>query len=629
MHNSAFIGILALALLSGGLFGLMFKRLFGLPLILGYLLAGVTLTIVQNNFFPSDAAGDASQIPQSLAEVGVLLLMFSMGLHFGIRKIKSLGAGTAIVGVVQILLMWATTTALCQHVFHYAYQEALFLGAALTTASTAVIVKVLEDFGLRRARFAERLQGVLVIEDAVAIFLIIWLSAEHTSGEGGGFLQILPLFVSCIFLWWILGTILVPRLMRYAFARGRDELLLVLSVGFAMGLAWFSSYLHFSAALGAFIMGSVFAECREVRRIESLIEPVRNLFGLVFFVGVGFLFSLEVALAKWDEVLICVAAIITFKFLYNFILNLITGAGLKDSIRISGSMGQIGELSFVIAQVGVLYQVIPQATFSFVVAVALVTMIMTPFISRTFFYLADRSGNIFPYRLVRGIDIYSKFLLDFSLKSKLKPVPLRFLGARFMAQIASLVSSLLRKNYQKFTTGNVTQTLDRLAPWDEYLVPVHVVSGSGIEGQRLIDLKLRETFNINVVAIERQTHSLVSPRPHDLVLGGDTLLVYGNEGSIAKLDALCVTAVEQEGEGSLDDCLLVSLSLEANHPFVGKSILDLGIRVNYSCIILAVTREGRKLKNPESSFVFLPADELFIFGEKESIAKIRAIAPAA
>lgn len=623
MHNEL-IQDLASMLLTGGIFGWIFKRLFKLPLILGYMFAGILISLP----IPYTPMVVKPHDAHSLAEIGVLLLLFSMGLHFGVRKIKSLGFKAVSVGIAESLAMWLSAS-LIGNAFHIQSQKAIFLGAVFAVSSTVVIIKTLEDFELKSARFAEKIMGVLLVEDSVAIFIIIWLSTASSVGDNGNqslsLIHLAFVFMGSIFLWWLLGTILVPRIIRSAFLTGKEELLVILSIGFALGLAYISASWNFSSALGAFIMGSILSECRELRKIEALIEPIKNLFGLIFFVSVGLLFSPMIILEEWKFILLFTFVTIIGKIFYNFIFNLIAGQGMKDSIRMAGSMGQIGELSFVIAQVAKATNAIDEKIFSAIIVIAIVTMLSSPFIMKSSLAIADRSESLFPAKLNRFIDIYSQFMFGFSVKK----IELQGKKISFLSKFKLLFRQAKEKikvNYLKVTSANVTSTLDRLAPWDEYLVPVHVEGNTAITGKTLVDLKLRENFNINVVAIEREIQTIISPKPTDVIMNGDTLLVYGTEDSVIKLEHFCSKQLEISTTATIDECSLANVILEsALHPFVGRNIIDLGIRETYNCIVLAVNRKNERIKNPISSFTFHIGDEIYLFGTKKSLLKIKKL----
>ncbi|MES2615869.1 MAG: cation:proton antiporter [Bdellovibrionota bacterium] len=620
MHN-VLIQDLAAMLLVGAIFGWIFKKVFKLPLILGYIFAGIFIRL-PIPYTPMVLKPDAAH---NLAEIGILLLLFSMGLHFGVRKIKTFGFATVFVGILQALCMCFTGKYVLKY-FGLSSTQALFLGAAVATSATSVVIKTLEDFQLKSHRFAERLMGVLLVEDSVAIFILIWLTAVGTSKEESiPLLHIVPIFLGSILAWWFLGTIIVPRLIAMAHETGKEELLVILSIGLALGLAYVSSSLNFSPALGAFVMGSILSECRELRKIEVLIEPVKNIFALVFFVSVGLLFAPDVVFLNWKIISLLVVTVILGKIFYNFIFNLIAGQGIKDSLRMAGSMGQIGELSFVIAQVGKSFGIISEEYFSSIVAVAVITMLTTPFVLKLFLYFAEKSDTVIPKSFSSFIEDYSKSLFIFSLDKKISPIYKKLSFLKFVKFFTSFIQRYLRKHYLLVTSRNVTSMLDRLAPWDEYLVPVNISFGTEIVGKNLVELKLRERFNVNVVAIGRDMHAIISPKPSDVIMGGDTLLVYGNEGAISKLEQFSNQKVQNEKFATIDECMLGRIVLPKGHIFLGKSIVELGIRNSYNCLILAINRNNQRIKNPVSSFIFEEDDEVFIFGTKNSIDSLNTL----
>lgn len=620
MHNTL-IQDFAYILLAGSLFGWLFKRFFNLPLILGYILGGLFLNIlVIYNFIKL-----MPETVYSMAELGVLLLIFSMGLHFSLPKLKALGMKPIIVSVAQALLMWFTGVKIGQF-FGFTEIQAQFLGAAITTASTAMIVKVLDEYQLKNARFVEKLFGVLLVEDSVVIFIIIWLSAKDSTlsaiSQNNFILNLVPIFLGSVLLWWVLGTILVPRFIKAAFHYGREELLVVLAVGFALALAQLSNSRGFSPALGAFIMGSIMSECRELKKIETLIEPLKNFFALIFFVSVGLLFAPSVFLSDWKLIVTMIVCVICCKFVYNVVLNTLSGVYLKDSIRMAGAMLQIGEMSLVVAQTGRYFGIFDEKIFSVIIAVAVVTMITTPITTKFFLNIGDKVDHLLPNRFIAGLDSYAQAMTDFSFYDRISAHHSKFYFFREIRYVMSTLLGKIQKNYSRLTSRNQTSTFSRLAPWDEYLVPFHIPPASIVSGKTLFDLKLREKFGTNVVAIERENRFIVAPMPKDLILGSDTLIIYGTEESVSKLTAFCEQIVDPSMFRTIDDCALGTIYVTPGHIFIGKSILDLEIRAIYNCVILAVNRGNERIKNPQSRFIFDEGDEIFIFGTKNSISNL-------
>ena len=254
-------------------------------------------------------------------------------------------------------------------------------------------------------------------------------------------------------------------------------------------------------------------------------------------------------------------------------------------------------------------------------------MLITPFVFKASMSFADKAEVILPKPIYKFIESYSQSVIEFSLENKMAPFYEKFSLFKGIRYLVENTKSRLKKNYMLMTSRNITATLDRLAPWDEYLVPVNVSADSHIMGKNLIELKLREKFKVNIVAIGRENRTIISPKATEVIMPNDTLLVYGNEKSISELEHFCTTklADEQENQLSIDQCILAGIRLHPDHPFIGKTILELGIRVNYNCIVLAVTRNNDRIKNPISSFTFQTDDELFIFGTRQFLEKIREL----
>ena len=610
---------LALIYIISGLLSWLLKKYLNLPLILGYILSGIIFSLP---FTFTPKISDITEV-QRLADIGVLLIMFSMGLHFGYRKIKSLGVAPIIIGIIQVLLMWFLSTKVASF-FDIGHNSHLFLGAVITTASTTVILKVLEDLQLKSARFAENLIAVLLVEDAVAIFIIIYLTTQFSPvPQSVSILHILVLFILTILLWWLIGTILLPRIIHSAVHRGKDELLIVLSIGLVLGLAFLAEEFKYSPALGAFLMGSILSEARASKVIDKLVEPLRNILGALFFVWVGLFFKFDVLVLNWPLIVSLSLTIIFGKTFFNLILNFLFGRSLKDSIRISGSMCQIGELAFIVAGAGLLLKAIDENIFSIVVAIAIITMVLTPFIIRLNLKIADNVSKILPTRLLNVLEIYTQSVIDFSLNRRLIPISSGVPPFSWLRYLMGGFNSRLKKNFMRFTSQNMTTILDRLAPWDEYLTQVSISFGSHISGKSVLDLKLRETIGVNIVAIERGDYTLVSPDPSELIFPGDTLIVYASEAKVQKLEELAQEkATDYEEKNTLDDCKLGTFHLYASHPFVNKSLAQLKLRENYKCILLAINRMDLRIKNPSADFVLMEDDEIFLFGTRSSLQKI-------
>jgi CPA2 family monovalent cation:H+ antiporter-2 len=511
MLSNPLLRDLSIILVLSGICGWIFKRFLNMPLLLGYILGGFILNT------PFDFIPKLSNLKliHYMAEIGILIIMFEMGLHFGYRRVKNLGMAPIFVGTCQVLLMWTVGTQVSSY-FNLNQMTSIFLGAVIATSSTTVILKVLEDFKLRTARFAEALIATLLIEDCLTIFILIYLkTTKHT--QSVPILYLIAFFLFSVLFVWLIGTISLPRFLKSIFQFGKDELLLILSIALVLSSALAAEMWDFSQALGAFVMGSILSESHENKKIEQLTAPLKHIFGCLFFVSVGLYFDPGVFKTSSWLILGLILTVILGKIIFNLTLNILVGRTLQDSLRIAGSMPQNGELSFVVAQTGVMLGVLNARLFSVVVVGATVTMILTPFIMRLNLYIANRIETILPAKVIGFFNYYSKLILEFNIATALLPTS----SSKVMSKLRFIFERLqeyLKKNFMKITSSNLTATLDRLAPWDEYLSQINVYSGSYAAGKSLLRLKLREKITVSVVAIERGETTLISPDLHEILI---------------------------------------------------------------------------------------------------------------
>jgi len=374
-HLPALVTDLALILIVAGITTLLMKKLRQ-PVIIGYILAGFLLGPVVK-FVPN--LGDPENI-NTLAEIGVIFMMFALGLEFSLHKMASVGvtavvsaliqvAGMALIGyLISLLLGWGSLTG-------------LFLGAMLGMSSTIITLKAIEDTGQKQERFSELAVGTLVVEDVTAIFLMLILSTLVLTRGGAGFLlaNMIRLLVY-LALWLILGIFFVPTLMRKLQPLFNDETLLIVSLAVCFGMVWLANAIGFSSALGAFMAGSILASTMISGPIEKMVTPLKDLFVAVFFVSVGMI--VEPA-AIWDHryaVLLLAAAAILFKTLLLTASMSLTGQSLADALRAALAQTQVGEFSFIIASLDTSTHMTRDFLYPVIVAVAVLTAFTTPFL---------------------------------------------------------------------------------------------------------------------------------------------------------------------------------------------------------------------------------------------------------
>lgn len=369
---------LALILIVAGVVTIVFKKLKQ-PLVLGYVVAGF---LVSPHMPYTMSVVDRSDIG-TWGDIGVIFLLFSLGLDFSFKKILKMGMSPIIAtcSIVFCMIMLGIVTG---HAFGWSRMDCMFLGGMLAMSSTTIIYKALDDLGLRQQRFAGIVMSVLILEDILAIVLMVMLSAlaNGSSPDGGQMLGSVIKIGFFLILWFVVGIYLIPWMLRSMRKLINNETLLIVSLGLCCAMAVLSTKVGFSSAFGAFVMGSILAETIEAERIVKLVEPIKNLFGAVFFVSVGMLVDPEVLVDYALPIGLLVLTIIIGQALFGSFSFIISGQSLKSAMQCGFSMAQIGEFSFIIASLGLSLGVISEFLYPVVVAVSVITTFLTPYMIR-------------------------------------------------------------------------------------------------------------------------------------------------------------------------------------------------------------------------------------------------------
>lgn len=373
-HLPALISDLALIMICAGIITVLFKKLKQ-PVVLGYILAGI---IVGPHFALLPTAADKTNI-QIWADIGVIFLLFSLGLEFSFKKIVNVGKSAIITASANILFMlligyhvglglgWSTT-------------ESLFLGGMISMSSTTIIIKAFEELNLKGQKFTDLVFGVLVVEDVVGILLLVLLPTISIGKSVDG-IELLLSSSKLIFflvLWFITGVYLVPTFLKKVIHLLNDELLLLVSMALCLGMVWLATSFGFSSALGAFIMGSILAETDEAERIECTIKPVKDLFGAVFFTSVGMLVDPYMFIEYIVPIIVITLVVMLGKIILSTFGFLLSGNRLETSILCGFSLAQVGEFAFIIASSGMAIGVLGNYVYPTIVAVSVVTTFTTP-----------------------------------------------------------------------------------------------------------------------------------------------------------------------------------------------------------------------------------------------------------
>jgi len=386
---------LALILVVAGIVTLVFKKLKQ-PLVLGYIVAGF---LVSPHMPYTASVVDKDNI-QEWADIGVMFLLFSLGLDFSFKKILKMGA-SPIIAVTCIIFAMAMLGIIVGNIFGWSRMDCIFLGGMLAMSSTTIIYKAFDDLGLRQQQFAGLVMSVLILEDILAIVMMVMLSAiaGGNSPDGGQMLASVAKIGFFLVLWLVVGIFAIPLFLRKVRRLINAEVLLIVSLGLCCAMAVFSTKVGFSSAFGAFIMGSILAETVEAERIEKLVDPVKNLFGAVFFVSVGMLVDPQILIDYALPIFMLVMTIIVGQAIFGSMSFMLGGESLKSAIRCGFSMAQIGEFSFIIASLGLSLGVISDFLYPVVVAVSVITTFLTPYMIR----LATPASNLLERHLPKQV----------------------------------------------------------------------------------------------------------------------------------------------------------------------------------------------------------------------------------
>ncbi len=429
MHESNFLQDLAVVMIVAGLVTVIFHRLKQ-PVVLGYILAGL---IIGPHTPPFPLVHDEHTI-HLLSELGLILLMFSLGLEFSLRKLKRVGASAFIAALLEILLMaWVGYE--IGRAFGWQKMDSIFLGAILSISSTTIIIKALNELGKTKERFAELIFGILIIEDILGIAMIALLSGIAVTGslslgQVSATLAKLSIFLAVTL---VVGLIAVPRLIRYVARFKSNEMLLVTVLGLCFGVALLALKLGYSVALGAFLIGAVIAEAREIHRVENVVAPVRDMFSAVFFVSIGLLIDPKVLAEHWPTVIVISLAVIIGKIASCSFGAFMGGNDLQSSLRVGAGLAQIGEFSFIIASLGLTLHVTSAFLYPIAVAVSVLTTLSTPYLIQGSDHLVVLFDRLAPRPVVSALGIYTRWVGQ--LGSQSHPNLARKLTRKWVAQM--------------------------------------------------------------------------------------------------------------------------------------------------------------------------------------------------
>ena len=654
---------LAVILISAGVFTIISKAL-GQPLVLGYIIAGFLIG-PHIGFFPGISS---QETVEQWSEIGIIFLMFGLGLEFSFRKLLKVGssalvvAGTKFVGV--FVLGFLTGQALS-----WTMMESIFLAGLLSMSSTMVVIKSYDDLGLKNKSYAGMVFGTLVVEDLIAILLMVLLSTMAVSNRFAGGEMVLNLFKLIFFLipWFLVGIYVVPTLLKKARAYISDEILLLVSIGLCFGMVALASAAGFSSALGAFLMGSILAETVESERILRLVEPIKNLFGAIFFVSVGMMVAPSVIAQHWAIILLVTLIVVVSHIVFVTAGGVLSGAGLSDSVHAGFSLAQLGEFGFIIAGVGVTLGVMRDFIYPVIIAVSVITTFTTPYMIKlggpACTWLEQRLPASWLERLNPARSESRSAAEQSEWKKLLKAYFLRILlyGVILLAiGIAgrTLLEPFLTRFFPQWSRHlhDVVTVSVILAAMSPFLYGLGVNSGSiNQSAPRLIQEKqsnmwpilglvlLRTFLVIGVVLFVLAGHFQLAGWTVVAIIAGTAAFILFARRSLHRYSAFEERFLENLNEKETErrrrapvtesvrremagyDVHIEQLEVLPESDYVGQRMRDLPFRHQSGANIIKIQRGRRSIVIPPGDTVLYPHDRLLAVGTTEQLQRIRAM----
>ncbi len=406
MHALSFIQDLAVIMMTAGAVTIIFHRLKQ-PVVLGYILAGL---LIGPHTLPYTLINDQQTI-ETLAELGIVFLMFSLGLEFSLRKLRAVGA-TAVIGALAEIIVMVWVGYEIGRYFGWKTMDSIFLGAMLSISSTTIIVKTLEELNMKRERFAHLVFGILIVEDILAIGIIALLSGMAVTGtvstwDATATLAKLTLFMVVAL---VVGILLVPKLLHYVASFKHDEMLLITVLGLLFGFCLLVIKLDYSVALGAFMIGAIMAESRQIKAIERLAAPIRDMFSAIFFVAIGLLLDPHAVVTYAQPIILVTIAVLVGKISSRTLGVMLAGHSGATSLRVGMGLAQIGEFSFIIATLGLSLGVISHFLYPIAVATSVITTLFTPYLIKAADPLSKILARAIPEKIAQSFALYRAWL---------------------------------------------------------------------------------------------------------------------------------------------------------------------------------------------------------------------------
>jgi len=645
---------LAFILILGATTTVLFK-LLKQPVVLGYIVAGF-LASPHFTYLPSVTTEANIEF---WAQIGIVVLLFSLGLEFSFRKLMNAG-GSAVVTALIIVCGMLATGYVIGHLLGFSSINSLFLGGMLSMSSTTIIIKAFTDMGLKQKKFASQVFAVLIVEDLFAVLMMVVLSsiAINNSVEGGEMLYSVSKLVFFLVIWFVVGVFVLPTLLNRSRPFLNSETLLIVSMGLCLGMAVFSVYCGFSLALGAFVMGSILAGTSFAERIEHVVTPVKDLFGSVFFISVGMMVNPSVIADYWCPILILSVVVIVGMIVFGAAGMLLTGQNLRVAIESGFSLTQIGEFAFIIASLGMSLGVLDSMIYPIVVAVSVLTTFTTP-------YFIRMAGPFYGF-FVRHLPPQLHFLIDrYSDKASTesetailwRSVIRRYLWRIMLYSIVLIAITLISLQYlipwvsgYSPTWGRLLATVVTLAVMSPFLLALSIPASKRVERERLVSANARFDLPLHVMTAVRfviavgfvvyllgEIYSRTVGWTFGLVVFVTIMLFFSRklrrqmrQLETRFLDNLYERDLRKTGRNNnlVSNMHLAFLNVGYDCPFVGERLMDSDLRKTHGVNVVSIQRGSNVIMVPGGKSRIFPGDVLGVIGTDDQIQALIPVVEA-
>lgn len=654
---------LALILISAGIFTIISKALKQ-PLILGYIVAGF-LVGPHMGLFPTVTS---TTTVDQWSEIGIIFLLFALGLEFSFKKLLKVGSSALITAMTQCLGMFILGF-LVGEAIGWSNMESIFLGGMLSMSSTTIIIKAYDDLGMKERPFAPLVFGALVFEDLIAVVLMVLLSTMAVSNKfaGGEMLMGLAKLVFFLILWFLVGIYMIPTILKKAHKYLNDEILLVVSIGLCFVMVTLASLAGFSAALGAFVMGSILAETLESEHIMNLVKGIKDLFGAIFFVSVGMMVDPQVIVLNWGTILVLTITVMVGILFFSTSGAVLAGQGLDNAVHAGFSLAQLGEFSFIIAGLGVSLGVMRGFIYPVIITVSVITTFTTPYMIKAgtpaYHWLMKKLPPRFLERInsFAGQERENSAAAQNEWKHLIRELTLRVLLYGVILVAINMgehlfLDKLLNERFDAFTpfARNIISVVVTIIVMSPFLVGI-AVSGNEINRSSLKLIRAKQSniwpvislallriliamgFVVSVIA----SHFNLAFWTILLILVSGVVFVSIGRRSISKFtvveDRFMANLNEKEQRqrrmtpvtSSVSDKMsrynvkTDMITISADSLYAGKKLRELPFRHKSGVNIVKILRGSRSIMIPAGDEVVFPFDKLLAVGTREQLQEFR------